>query len=115
MMNVLAISLPSLMVLVGILLNQNGLNRLETRMGGLEGWLDARITALEVSLRSEMAALESSLRGEMAALGSSLRGEMAAMRADMNSLRASFHADVVMLVERDSRLETRVAQLERAS
>jgi len=96
MMNVLAIGLPSLMVLVGILLNQNGLSRLESRMGGLEGRLDARITALEVSLRSEMAAL-----------GSSLRGEIATLRAEMVSLRASFHTDVVMLVERDSRLEAR--------
>ncbi len=89
LLNILAITLPTLTVLVGIFLNQNGLNR-----------LDARMTNLAASLRGEM---------------SGLRGEMNGVRADMVSLRNSFHSDVVMLLERDTRLEQRVARLERAS
>ena len=100
MMNVLPIALPSLMVLVGILLNQNGLTR-----------LDSRITTLEGSLRGEI----NRLRGEIKAVEVSLRAEMATLRAEIVSLRAAFHSDVLMLVERDTRLESRVAQLERAS
>ncbi len=104
LMNILAITLPTLTVLVGILLNQNGLNR-----------LDARINALETSLRGEM----KDLRGEMKALETGLRGEMKALetglRGEMAALRTSFHSDVVMLMERDARLEQRVARLERAS
>ena len=88
-MNVLAVTLPTLTVLAGILLNQNGLNRLEARLGSIEGRLDGRMTALEASMNS--------LRGEMGAL------------------RMSFHSDVVMLLERDSKLESRVARLERVS
>lgn len=74
--------LPTLMVLVGILLNRNDVSR-----------LDARITALEVSLRGEM----STLRNEMASLRSELRGEIAGIRAEMVSLRSQFHNDVLML------------------
>ncbi len=51
----------------------------------------------------------------MTTLEASLRGEMATLRNEMVSLRTSFHNDVLMLVERDSRLEQRVARLERAS
>jgi hypothetical protein len=32
----------------------------------------------------------------------------------MAALRASFHSDVVMLIERDSKLDLRVARIERA-
>jgi hypothetical protein len=81
--NILAITLPTLMVLVGILLNRNDANR-----------LDARMTALEASLRAEMMALESSVRAEMAAL------------------RAQFHNDVLMLLGSDKEQDMRITRLE---
>ncbi len=41
-------TIPTLAVLVGILLNQNGINRLDGRINGLE----ARINALDVRIAS---------------------------------------------------------------
>jgi hypothetical protein len=54
-------ALPTLMVLIGILLNRNDINR-----------LDGRISALESSLRAEMA----SLRGEMNAMRDRFHADM---------------------------------------
>ncbi len=49
-----ASALPTLMVLVGILLNRNDINR-----------LDGRISALEVSLRGEIAAFRSQVHDDL--------------------------------------------------
>lgn len=76
-------ALPTLMVLVGISLNRNGINR-----------LDARITALESSLRGEMHTLEGSLRGEM------------------NAMRDRFHSDMMMLMSSNGALDARITKLE---
>jgi hypothetical protein len=51
---ILSIGIPTLMVLVGILLNRNDANR-----------IDARVTALEVSLRSEMQSLRSQFHNDV--------------------------------------------------
>lgn len=80
---VLTITLPTLMVLVGILLNRNDVNR-----------LDARITALDSSLRADISKLENSLRNEMIAL------------------RTQFHNDVLMLMGSDKDHDRRIARLE---
>jgi hypothetical protein len=50
MKDTLTIALPTLMVLIGILLNRNDANR-----------LDARITALEASLRAEMGSIHAEM------------------------------------------------------
>ncbi len=88
--NIVAIVLPTLTILVGILLNQTATNR-----------LDARISALKTALRAEISGQTTSLRTEM----SGLRGEI-------NALRISFHNDIVMLLERDNKLDARVSRLE---
>jgi len=54
---VIPATIPTLAVLVGILLNQNGLNRLEARMTAMENRLDRRIDALAaeiVALRKQL-------------------------------------------------------------
>jgi len=86
---ILTIGLPTLSVLIGILLNRDAVSSLR----GDIGRVDARIALHETSLR----------------------GEIGTLRAEIVSLRASFHSDVLMLLERDSKLETRVARLERVS
>jgi hypothetical protein len=53
-------ALPTLMVLIGILLNRNDINR-----------LDGRITALEGSLRGEMNAMRDRFHNDMMMLMSS--------------------------------------------
>jgi len=47
---VIPATIPTLAVLVGILLNQNGLNRLEARMTAMENRLDGRINTLEARI-----------------------------------------------------------------
>jgi hypothetical protein len=42
--------IPTLSVLVGILLNQTGMNRLDGRLTGIENRLDGRLTAVERSV-----------------------------------------------------------------
>jgi len=54
---VIPATIPTLAVLVGILLNQNGLNRLEARMTAMENRLDRRIDTLAaeiVALRKQL-------------------------------------------------------------
>ena len=80
MLNILNIGIPTLTVLVGILLNRDATNKLDSRINSL----DSRINSLESSLRSEM-----------------------------TSLRAQVHSDLILLLERDNKLESRVAKLER--
>ena len=50
MHDVLTIGIPVLVILLGILFNQRGLDRLEARINGLEGRLDGRINGLESRL-----------------------------------------------------------------
>ncbi len=79
---ILAVGAPSLMVLVGILLNQNAVNGMRMDLRDLK--VDLRDLKLEVN---------------------GLRGEIVAMRD-------SFHGDIVMLVQRDGDKDTRLALLE---
>ena len=50
----LAVLIPTLTVLVGILLNRTDYAKLEARMGAMEGRLDSRMTALESRLHADM-------------------------------------------------------------
>jgi hypothetical protein len=54
MRDIIEISLPTLAVLVGILLNRNDANRLEARIASSEARLDARITALESRFHADI-------------------------------------------------------------
>jgi hypothetical protein len=75
-------ALPTLMVLVGILLNRNDINRLDTQMNGL--------------------------RGEM----NGLRGEMNSLRGEFNALRSQMHSDMMMLMSTNGDFEMRISKLE---
>jgi hypothetical protein len=50
----LTIFIPTLMVLVGILLNRNDSSRIDGRISSLENRLDGRISALESRLHGDM-------------------------------------------------------------
>ena len=50
----LAVLVPTLTVLVGILLNKNDNSRLESRMSGMENRLDARMNGLETRFHADM-------------------------------------------------------------
>lgn len=61
----LTIFMPTLMVLVGILLNRNDSARIDARISSLENRLDARISSLEAKMDGRISALESRLHGDM--------------------------------------------------
>jgi len=61
----LTIFIPTLMVLVGILLNRNDSSRIDGRISSLENRLDGRISSLEGKLDGRISALESRLHGDM--------------------------------------------------
>ena len=84
------ISILSILVLVGVLLNNQRLNDLRSEM-------IARIDGLRDTLRAEMAQLGAELRAEMARQVSGLQGEMARNHAE--------------LVSRITELETRVQRV----
>ncbi len=90
---VIPATIPTLAVLVGILLNQTGLNRLEGKIGSLENRLEGRIGSLEVRLDGRI---------------NSLAGEIVALRKQL-------HDDIVMLVGRDTDKSERLARLEERS
>ena len=52
--SLLTIFVPTLMVLVGILLNRGDSSRLDARISSLENRLDGRITGLESRLHADM-------------------------------------------------------------
>jgi hypothetical protein len=61
----LTIFLPTLMVLVGILINRGDAARIDGRISSLENRLDGRISGLESRLEGKITALESRLHGDM--------------------------------------------------
>jgi hypothetical protein len=61
----LTIFIPTLMVLVGILLNRNDSARIDAGISSLENRLDGRISSLEGKLDGRISALESRLHGDM--------------------------------------------------
>jgi hypothetical protein len=77
----LAILIPTLTVLVGILLNRNDYSKLEGRLSAMENRLDSRIGGVESRLDSRM-----------------------------NGLEARFHADMLMVIGKLTELEIRVAR-----
>jgi hypothetical protein len=79
----LAILIPTLTVLVGILLNRNDFSKLEGRLSAVENRLDARIGGVESRLDSRM-----------------------------NGLESRFHTDMLMVIGKLTELEIRVARAE---
>ena len=79
----LTIFIPTLMVLVGILLNRNDSNRIDNRISQMESRLDDRISSLENKIDGWITALET-----------------------------RFHADMMLVIEKLTELEVRVAKLE---
>jgi hypothetical protein len=82
-------TVPTLAVLVGILLNQNGINRLDNRINSLEGRLDGRINSLEGRFNS-------------------LEGRFDALSKQLND-------GIIMLIGRDTEKAERLARLEERS
>jgi len=85
-------ALPTLMVLVGILLNRNDINRLDTQMN---------------SLRGEMNGLRSEFNG--------LRSEFNGLRSEFNGLRSQMHSDMMMLMSTNGEFDKRISHLEEKS
>ena len=61
----LAVALPTVTVLVGILMAQSGYSKLDVRLGQIEGRLDARISSVKTELDARITALEQRLHADM--------------------------------------------------
>ncbi len=79
----IAAFLPTITVLVGILLNRNDLNRLDTRITQVEFRIDSKLSTVEARLDSRMTSLE-----------------------------ARFHSDMLLVIGKLTELKVRVARLE---
>ncbi len=79
----LAVALPTITALVGILLAQSNYSKLETRLGQVESRLDARISSVKTELDARITALEN-----------------------------RFHADMMLVIGKLTELEVRVTRLE---
>ncbi len=79
----LTIFLPTLMVLVGILLNRNDTNRLDARISQMEARIDSRMNSIDSKMDGRITALES-----------------------------RFHSDMSLVIGKLTELEVRVARLE---
>ena len=78
--------LPTLMVLVGILLNKNDINQVRTSI--------------------------SELRGEMASVRTELRAEISGVRAELGDFKAQSHNDIMTLTGLYHDIDKRVSRLE---
>lgn len=93
-------TIPTLAVLVGILLNQSGINRLDSRISSLEHRLDGRISALENRMDGRI---------------NSLEGQFNSLEGRFDSLSKQLHDGIVMLIGRDTEKSERLARLEERS
>ena len=86
----LAVALPTITALVGILLGRNDFTKLDARMGAIENRLDSRISGIE----------------------SKIGGVETRLDARISSLENRFHADMVQVIGKLTELEVRTARLE---
>jgi hypothetical protein len=101
-LNAIALAVPTLVVLIGILMNRQENAALRSELRSVEGSLRSEIKSVESSLRSEIKSVESSLRSEIKSVENSLRSEMV-------QLRNSVHADMVGIHERLATVEAKQA------
>jgi hypothetical protein len=93
-------TIPTLAVLVGILLNQSGITRLDSRITSLEARLDGRINTLD---------------GRISALESRVGGSITSLNSRFDALSKQLNDGIVMLVGRDTDKSERLARLEERS
>jgi len=101
----LTIFIPTLMVLVGILLNRTDSSRIDGRISSLENRLDGRMSGIESKLESKIGALESKLEAKIGSLESRLEGRIGA-------LESRLHADIMVVIGKLTGLEVRVSRQE---
>jgi len=80
---ILAIALPTLSVLGGILLNRNDVGRLDTRINSMQTQMVADFAAVRGEMnrmREEIGTVRDDLRGEIGAVRDDLRREIGAVR-----------------------------------
>jgi septal ring factor EnvC (AmiA/AmiB activator) len=78
---ILAISLPTLSVLVGILLNRSDTNRLDTR-------ITTELAALKTSVMAEIASSRASASAETSSLRASVTSDINSLRSDIREIRS---------------------------
>ena len=61
----LAVALPTVTALVGILLSRNDYNKLDSRLSSEVGRLDGRLSGVEARLESKISGLENRLHSDM--------------------------------------------------
>jgi hypothetical protein len=101
----LTIGIPTLAVLLGILLNRNDSNRLDSRITTVAAELRSEIHALRTELHSEIQSLRTELHSEIQSSRTELRGEIIAVGSQS-------HNDMVMLLRIYGDLESRTTRLE---
>jgi len=101
----LTIFIPTLMVLVGILLNRTDSARIDGRISSLENRLDGRMSSIESKLEAKISGLESKIDAKIGALEARLESRISA-------LESRFHADMMQVIGKLTELEVRVSRLE---
>jgi len=103
----LTIFIPTLMVMVGILLNRNDSSRIEGRISALENRLDGRITGLEGRLEGKITMLESKIEGRISMMESKVDSRI-------GGLESRLHTDIMQVIGKLTELEVRVSRTEQA-
>jgi len=101
----LAVALPTITALVGIVLSRGDYSKLDSRLGSLEGRLDGRISSLESKLDGRISSLESKLDGRI----NSVKTEL---DARITGLENRLHADMMQVIGKLTELEVRATRLE---
>ena len=101
----LAVALPTISVLVGILLSQSGYSKLDVRLGQIEGRLDARISSVKTELDARLSSVKTALDARLSSVKSELD-------ARISTLDNRFHSDMEHVIGKLTELEVRVARLE---
>jgi len=99
--DILIVSLPTLMVLVGIFINRTDVSRLDGRITSLEDKIDGRIVSLEDKMDIRAVSLEDKVDSNLNRLSDKI-----------DAAQNQFHNDVILLLSELKDQDRRITRLE---
>jgi DNA anti-recombination protein RmuC len=92
----LTVGIPVLVILLGILLNQRGLDKLEARLDGRMNVFEGSLDHVQSDLTGRQDRIQSDLTGRLDRMQSDLTGRLDRMQAELSARLDRMQADLSM-------------------
>ncbi len=110
--SLISAALPTLMVLIGILLNRNDINRLDGRISSLESKMEARFSAQDAKMDARFALVDAKIEKLSASLDGKIESRSLQTDAKLERLSELVHQGILNLNVRSGEHDTRISLLE---